>query len=280
MTQDTYQFAHINGTKFHYEIRGSGPALVMLHSGVSDLRFWDDQVDVFAEHYQVIRYDARGSGQTPGLTGGTSAHDDLRTLLDHLEINEVVVMGCSIGGGAAIDFTLANPARVRALIAVAAAVGGHEPEDKDQDAAAVRQKIGEAVEEAYEAGDLRKAADLYARVWMDGPKRTPEEVASTVRAKAVEMLVTLFALPEDEDEDFIELEPGAASRLAEIDVPTLVIIGDYDVDKLIAHADFIAQNISHSRNVTMHGVAHYPNMEKPAEFNQIVLDFLGEIDPA
>ena len=144
-------------------------------------------------------------------------------------------------------------------------------------ALAERQKIGEAVEAAYEAGDRQEAANLYARIWMDGPKRVPSEVDPVVRAKAVEMLVTLFELPEDEDEDFVELEPDAAEHLADIDAPALVIIGDYDVDRLIGHSAFIADAIPDARKVTMHGVAHYPNMEKPAEFNRIVLDFLGEV---
>ncbi|MBV7334081.1 alpha/beta hydrolase [Chloroflexi bacterium TSY] len=270
----TYQFAEINGTKFHYDLRGSGPTIVLIHSGVSDLRFWDAQADVFAERYQVLRYDLRGSGQTPGLAGGTSAHDDLRALLDHLNIDEVVVVGCSVGGGAAIDFSLNNPARVRALISVAAAVGGYEPDKIDEDALAERKAIGEAVEKAYEAGDLEKAATLYARVWMDGPKRSPEQVDPAIRTKAVQMLVTMFELPEDEDEEYLELEPNSASRLSEIGIPTLVIIGDYDVARLIFHADFISENIPNAEKVIMHGVAHYPNMEKPEEFNKIVLDFL------
>ena len=88
------------------------------------------------------------------------------------------------------------------------------------------------------------------------------------------MLVTMFKLPEDEDEDFVELEPTAASRLSEIKVPTLVIIGDHDVERLIHHSDFIAEQIPGAQKAVMPGVAHYPNMEKPDEFNQLVLDFL------
>ncbi|MEZ4736952.1 MAG: alpha/beta fold hydrolase [Caldilineaceae bacterium] len=272
----TYQFVELNGTTFHYDVRGAGPALVLLHSGVSDLRFWDDQVDVFAQRYQVIRYDLRGSGQTPFNAGGTSGHDDLRALLDHLGVDQVIVVGCSVGGGMAIDFAQAHPDRVRALVPVAAAVGGYEPEQLDPAELAEREKIGKAVEEAYEAGDLERAAWLYAQVWMDGPKRTPDQVDPAARARAVEMLVTLFKLPEVEDENFVELEADAAARLGAMTVPTLVIVGDYDVERLIAHSDFIAQTIPDAQKAVMHGVAHYPNLEQPAAFNQLVLNFLAE----
>ncbi|MEZ4711574.1 MAG: alpha/beta fold hydrolase [Caldilineaceae bacterium] len=276
MTAPTYQFVELNGTRFHYDVRGAGPALVLLHSGVSDLRFWDDQVDLFAQHYRVLRYDLRGSGQTPFGAGGKAGHDDLRALLDHLNVDKAIVIGCSIGGGTAIDFAQAHPDRTRALIPVAAAVGGYEPDQLAPDELAERAKIGQAVEEAYEAGDLERAAWLYAQVWMDGPKRTPEQVDPAVRAKAVEMLVTVFKLPEIDDENFVELQPNAAERLGQIHAPTLVIIGNYDVERLIAHSEFIAQNIPGAQKAIMHGVAHYPNMERPAEFNQLVLDFLAK----
>ncbi len=275
----TYQFAQLNGTTFHYESRGAGPAMVLLHSGVSDLRFWDDQMDVFAQHYRVIRYDLRGSGKTPGLAGGTSAHADLRTLLDYLAIDDVIVIGCSIGGGAAIDFSVANAGRVRSLILVAASVGGYEPEQIDPEAAAERDKIGTTVEAAYAAGEIEHAASLYARLWMDGPKRMPDQVDPVVRAKAVEMIMTMFELPEDDDDGYVELEPDAASHLDAIKAPTLVIIGDYDVDRLRAHADFIAHAIPGAQQEVMHGVAHYPNMEKPEEFNRLVLSFLANLNP-
>lgn len=272
-----YQFAEVNGTAFHYDIRGCGLAVVLIHSGVSDLRFWDDQIDVFARHYQVLRYDVRGHGSTPFGRDAQSGHNDLRALLDYLSINKAAIIGCSVGGGIAIDFAQHYPDRVSALIPVAAAVGGYEPEQINQQDQAEREKIGEAVEEAYEAGQLEKAAALYARIWMDGPKRTPEQVDPVVRAKAEQMLVTLFELPEDEDEDFVELEPSAAAGLAGLCVPTLVIIGDHDVDRLIYHSDFIADRIPGAQKSVIQGVAHYPNMEKPEEFNMLVLDFLAMV---
>lgn len=270
-----YQFAEVNGTAFHYDLRGAGPTIVLIHSGVSDLRFWDEQIDVFAENFQVLRYDMRGYGSTPNGLGGQSNVEDLRALLEHLKIDKATVVGCSVGGGVAIDFALNYPNRTNTLIPVAAAVGGYEPDEVNKDHQTASEKIGELVEAAYDAGNLEKAADLYAKIWMDGPKRTPDQVDPAVRAKAVEMMITLFELPEDEDEDFVELEPDAAARLSQIELPTLVIIGDYDVERLIHHSDYIAENIPGAKKAVMSGVAHYPNMEKPEEFNRLVLEFMG-----
>jgi 3-oxoadipate enol-lactonase len=271
-----YQFAEINGTRMHHDVRGRGDALVLIHSGISDLRLWDDQVDAFAARRRIIRYDVRGYGKTPHPPGpgSFSHHEDLRALLDQLGVDRSAVLGCSIGGAIAIDFTLAYPERVSALIPVASAVNGYDPEETDVAAREVREKLNAEANAAYEGGDFQEAAHLLARVWMDGPKRSPDQVDPEVRARAVAMFLGLFELPEDEGAEQ-PLEPPAATRLAEIKVPTLVVVGDNDVEKIIMAADYLAQGVPAARKVVIPGVAHYPNMERPAEFNRLVLDFLG-----
>jgi 3-oxoadipate enol-lactonase len=128
----------------------------------------------------------------------------------------------------------------------------------------------------YEAGDFQTAAHLYARVWADGPKRSSDQVDPEMRARAMAMMLHMFELPEDEGSEQ-PLKPPAAGRLSEIKVPTLVVVGDYDVEKILLTADYLAENISGACKEVMTGVAHYPNMEKPTEFNRIVLDFLAAV---
>jgi pimeloyl-ACP methyl ester carboxylesterase len=270
-----FQFVEINGTRLHYDVRGAGDPLVLIHSGISDLRLWDEQMDVFAASHRVIRYDVRGYGQTPHPPGpgAFSRYDDLRALLDYFDVNQTVVLGCSIGGAIAIDFSLAYPERVTALIPVASAVGGYDPEETDVAAKEERERLFAEVNAAYDRGDLQRAAHLLAQVWMDGPKRSPDQVDPQVRARAVSMLLDLFELPEDEGAEQ-PLEPPAASRLAEIKVPTLVVVGDHDDERILLAADYLAEGIAGARKVVIPRVAHYPNMERPTEFNRLVLDFL------
>jgi pimeloyl-ACP methyl ester carboxylesterase len=64
--------------------------------------------------------------------------------------------------------------------------------------------------------------------------------------------------------------------LSEVHVPTLVIVGSDDQPLIVQTADTLARQIPGARAVVMEGLAHVPNMEKPAEFNQITLDFLAE----
>src|SRR4051812_40671751 len=74
-------FAQVNGARLYYEAAGAGHPLVLVHAGIADCRMWDEQVDAFAEHHRVIRYDLRGFGRSDMPPGPFAHHDDLRGLL-------------------------------------------------------------------------------------------------------------------------------------------------------------------------------------------------------
>jgi pimeloyl-ACP methyl ester carboxylesterase len=71
-----------------------------------------------------------------------------------------------------------------------------------------------------------------------------------------------------------EPEPSAADRLPDVQAPTLLIVGDEDQPRVFAAADLLEKELPNVRKVVMHGTAHVPNMERPEEFDRIVLDFL------
>lgn len=267
----TYQFADVNGTRIHYDVQGQGDPLVLIHAGIAHLGMWDDQMAPFTPHYRVIRYDVRGWGKSEDPPVTYSQHDDLRALLQHLGVEQAAVLGISNGGRIAIDFTLACPEMVKALIAVAPALSGYE---MNLDQAMTQKEV--AIEEAYERSDMAVAVELEAQIWVDGPQRTPDQVDPDVRRRALEMIRYTFDLPDTDGEEQ-GLEPPAAGRLAEIQAPTLVIIGDLDVPAMFPVVDLLETKIAGAEKVLMSGAAHLPNMEKPEEFNQIVLDFLGGI---
>lgn len=270
----TTGFAEVNGAKLYYEVMGEGQPLVMIHAGIADRRMWDDQVNLFAQHYRVIRYDVRGFGysrtsQSASNTPKTYAdHQDLYELLDFLNVDQALLLGVSNGGRVALDFTLVYPQRVRALVLVAPGLGGYEYSDE-----ATEQKDA-ASDAALARGDITQAIELTLELWVDGPHRTAGQVNPAVRQRVREMMVELCQQPEDRGERQ-ELEPPAISRLAEIRVSTLVLVGDQDVPDMLLIADLVAAGIREARKVVMLGVAHLPNMENPQEFNQYVLDFLS-----
>src|SRR5512147_2094059 len=109
----------------YYEIAGEGHPLVLIHGGLVNSGLWDDQFEVFAGHYRTLRYDVRGFGKSKSPTSYFSNHSDLRDLLDYLGIQQVYVLGLSMGGMIAIDFTLAYPNHVAALLPIAAGLSGY-----------------------------------------------------------------------------------------------------------------------------------------------------------
>src|SRR5262245_48758389 len=104
-------FAPVAGTRLFYEVKGAGPAVVLIHGGQLDSRMWDDQFDALAKGFTVIRYDVRGYGGSFQPDRPYSDADDLAGLLDYLETQKVHVVGLSLGGRIAVDFAVAHPKR-------------------------------------------------------------------------------------------------------------------------------------------------------------------------
>ncbi len=272
-------FAAVNGTTLYYEVAGAGHTFILAHGHLLDRRSWDDQFSVFAQRYKVIRYDQRGFGDSGLITKGESysARQDLYELMKFLGIESAYIMGVSGGGSLAIDFTLEHPEMVDALIPVTAGVSGFWPSEEmmKQHPDVVRMYM--SLNEAFEKHDVPRAVEISLELWTDGPGRLPGQAASDVRERVREMSTRNWERPDDKvqaETPPIPLEPPAIGRLSEIEVPTLVILGELDgpnpLDQLVAE-------IPGAKKVIMAETAHHPFMEKPAEFNQIVLDFLGSL---
>lgn len=264
-------FANVNGATLYYEVTGTGHPLVLLHAGIADSRMWDAQVAAFAERYQVIRYDLRGFGRSDVPPGPFSHRDDVLGMLHFLGIERAYVLGCSMGGSTAIDFALEHPAMVDGLVLVGSGLGGFQWSDEND-------AVEAAIEAAMAQGNIDEANELEMRMWVDGPRRPPEHVDPQVRRRVAEMNGLL--LRREHEKRLAQpqpLDPPAVSRLGDIHVPALVIIGDEDVADIQHASDQIAASIPNARKVVMHDTAHVPNMERPAEFNGVVLDFLASL---
>jgi 3-oxoadipate enol-lactonase len=262
-------FVPVDGGQLYFAIVGEGPVLVLVHAGIADCRMWDDQMAAFSAERRVVRYDVRNFGRTSIAANDFAHHEDLHGLLRHLGVERATILGVSMGGTLTIDFALAYPQMVSALVLV-----GTGPNGYDRWGAEIKRQWAEE-SAALEAGDTDRAIEINLRMWVDGAARAPTEVEPTVRARVHEMLA--HNLPREGSGESQYLEPPAAGRLDEIDVPTLVIVGDKDAPEIIASSHQLADRISGARIEVISGVAHLPNMEKPEEFNRIVLEFLDSV---
>ncbi|HKC30199.1 MAG TPA: alpha/beta fold hydrolase [Burkholderiales bacterium] len=256
----------INGAHIHYRREGSGFPIVMLHAGVADSRMWQPQADEFATHFDVIRPDMRGFGDSELPPVPWTPRDDLLALMDVLRIKPAHLVGCSMGGSLAIDFAIDHPERVSKLVLVGAGLSGAKQDPR-------HEGLYAEVMAADERGDMNAVNQAEMYLWLDGPHRARGYVAQPLRDLFLDMN------GKNLDADWSKapmqaLEPGAANRLSEITAPTLVIVGDADLEPIRETADLLASSIVGARKKVIHDAAHLPNLEHPEEFNRIVLDFL------
>lgn len=260
--------AEVKGASVYYELAGAGAPLVLLHAGICDGRMWEGQFDALAAVRRVLRYDRRGFGRTTQGAEAFSHVDDLADLLGHLSIGRVTLVGCSQGAKIALDFALTRAEQVAALVLVAPSVSGYAY------AAAPPPQYDE-IDRAEAAGDVERVNELELQIWVDGPRRAPGEVDGDVRELVREM--NLVALTSSVGE---QLPPGvsAAGRLGEVRVPTLIVVGDLDTPQTLEAAGALAKGVRGARLEVLEGTAHLPNMERPEEFNRLVLDFLNGVE--
>jgi pimeloyl-ACP methyl ester carboxylesterase len=258
----------LNGARIHYEREGEGLPVVFLHAGVADSRMWEPQVAAFAKHFEVVRPDMRGFGQSELPPGRWSPVRDLLALIDELHLKPAHVVGCSIGGGLAIDFALEHGERVSKIVLVGPGVGG-------ADFGQNYPELWTEIEAADSAKDLDAVNQAEMRLWLDGPRRRPGYVKQPLRELFLDMNGKNMANDWESAPDD-RVEPPAAGRLHEITAPTLVVVGDEDVPPVFDAVELLMEKIPHARKAVIHDAAHLPNLEHPHEFNSAVLGFLLE----
>ncbi len=262
-------FAEVNGAQLYYEVAGAGHPLVMLHGHLIDSGQWDDQFDLFANHYRVVRYDARGFGRSTKPNQPFAYYEDLRALMQFLGVERAHLMGCSGGGATVIDFALAYPAMASALVLVGSGLSGYQFTGDPPPIILEMRAAGER-------GDVDRAVELSLQLWTDGANRRPDRVNPAARERIRAMTAALYSRPNVEAEEQW-VEPAAATRLGEIKAPTLAIVGDQDVPPILEIADMFVAQMPNARRTIIHDAGHHPNMEHPDEFNRAVLSFLAAV---
>ena len=262
-------FVQVDQARLYYETAGQGIPLVMIHAGVADSRQWNNEFDFFARSHQVVRYDMRGYGKSEPVDGEFNHIEDLVAVLNTLGLDEpIVIMGCSMGGGLAMDFSLTHPSRVRALIMV-----GSGPSGLELDVPA-SSKFAE-VEKAFEAGDLDLVSELETQIWFDGTGRTPEQVDQAMRKLLYDMNRQALAHEVKQlGKRLPNTQVPAFDRLSDLRIPVLIIVGEHDTPYILAAADYMIERIPSARKVTIEDAAHLPNMDHPDEFQAVVTYFL------
>ena len=268
------QWVASGGAQLHVDAWGvTGPAILALHPGVGDSRVWQWCAPEWAESgYRVVAYDRRGFGETGYVA---EDHDDLTDLLAVTKATgsiPAVVVGNSRGGGLALDLALAHPDHVTALVLIAPSPTGYDYANWPTSAAEAAQD--DLLTSAGAAGDLDLLNQLEVRYWLDGVEQPEGRVGGRARDLMREMNGrALHAAPIGEPATRTE----AWGRLSELDIPVMLIVGEYDLPGIRQQCNEIADAIPSARLATMPGSAHCPSLDSPGDLSAVVLGFLDEV---
>ena len=233
---------------------------------------WDPQWETFSRSHRVVRYDQRGFGRSPIGPGRFSNARDLLDLIEHQALERVALVGVSMGGRIALEVSLARPELIEALVLVGAGLPGHQW-------SAEMKAADEAEQAAVARGDLDEAVEVTLRTWVDGPRRRPEDVDPEVRARVAEMQRRAYELqlPVWETAEEEPLVGDLAERIGEIGAPTLVLVGEEDVPDMHEIADRLERELPNAQRASIADTAHVPSLERPREFDELVLPFLQSV---
>jgi pimeloyl-ACP methyl ester carboxylesterase len=246
---------------------GEGLPVVFLHAGVCDHRMWAHQMEMVADAgWRAIAYDRRGYGDAMSPDERFSHLDDLEAVLEALDVHAAIFVGCSLGGGLALDFALRHPGRVIGLVLIGTSVTG-----APWSATQVEQSIEMAEDDAWERGDLELMNRVQAHEWLDGPRAQSGRVGGEARALFLDMNAKALAKPALSQEE--EREP-AWPRVGEVNSPSLLIVGDQDFTALVDRHEHLSETMPNAFAVVLEGVAHIPSIERPDLINRMLEEFL------
>ncbi len=252
-----------------------GVPIVALHPGVGDSRIWKWCAPEWAAaQHRVIAYDRRGFGRTTHETGLHDDVADLLAVLDATSTDSAVVVGNSRGGGLALDLALERPERVDRLVLLAPSVSGYDY--SKWKAVSAETELDAQIVAAEERGDLEELNRLEVRYWLDGVEQREGRVSGEPRVLMREM--NGVALRSEPVGDAVD-RPEIWTRLGEIRVPALVVVGAFDLPGFGPMCKSLAARLPDGEFHGMYQSAHCPSLDAPDDLNRIVLAFADRKAP-
>lgn len=247
------------------EYAGAGEVVIFMHGIGGNRRNWYSQLPAFAPSFKAVAWDARGYGDSDDYEGPLnfgSYADDIVRVLDHFGAKRAHVVGLSMGGRIAMDFAARHGERLRTLVLCDTHKGlaGFSEEKK----AAFIASRKEPLLAGKEPKDI---AEPVARTLI-GPNASDEAFKALVDS--------MSRLHKESYIKSIEasVRMDVRSDLGNIKVPTLVVVGSADRLTTVDMAQEIASDIPGAELAVIEDAGHLVNIEKPAEFNRVVLGFL------
>ena len=242
-----------------YDVRGSGPVVVLLSGSNLDRRMWARETEWLSRAHTVVRYDLRAHGESDTATAEFSHLADLIALLDELKIDKATLIGLSAGSTIALDAALEFPSRVDRIVLASPAPSGYASK---QQPPFVKDMIA-----ALQARDYKKVTEVLLSTPVFASPPEHQALVRTMVSENDRMWTINPAL--------MKAPPQTAmSRLESVKTPTLVLIGERD-EYQREPAELLAARIPGARIVRVPGGGHLLNLTSPKEFQEAVSPFLA-----
>jgi len=274
MQEFEYEARNGDKIKINYIIEGDGEPLVLVHGSNTKLQAWNYQIDYFKSKIKVIAFDNRGSGKSsrPDYNYTMEMYvEDLKHVLDHLEMNEPIhLCGISLGGMIAQKFALEYPEKIKSLILLAT-----EP-------VITKIKVNNtlAVYEDFENWTFEEKFQFVLRlIYTPSFKRKLKK--DTELKEKLENNMNFIACREDEPEqkDYINQYKAldgfdVREKLPELKCPTLIMVGSADVNTPPKGSEEIHELVPNSELKILDKMRHGFTIENHEEVNAHMWEFL------
>ncbi|MBI4641619.1 MAG: alpha/beta fold hydrolase [Candidatus Tectomicrobia bacterium] len=254
--------------EINYDMKGDGIPFVFLHPMGRDVTYWDPQVSKFAEKFKVVRCDIRGHGQTESPPGGYSMpifSEDLFRFLRSQRFESAYICGLSLGGMVALRFALDHPEMVEALILCDTSSEGQTQSTK----AHIDAMENIAQEKGMEGIiEYRLENGLVPENIRNDPEQLRLYRERMLASSPAGYLGCLRALDE---------RPSVTDQLSKIKAPTLIIVGEHDIN-FLEPASILHRGIEGSKLVVIPQAGHTSSFDQPDIFNTTILNFIEEFE--
>lgn len=254
----------VDGGAVAWREAGDGPVVVFLHGLGGSRTAWGPQLDALADDFRCVAWDLPGYGASPPAAGPLTFRalaDAVAGLLDTLGVERAPLVGLSLGGMVALHTALEHPDRISGLALVDTSPAfGLDGTDPAEWRAARQAPLDAGLTPADFAEDVLRSV---AGPGLHGP--------------ALDQAVTAMArIPADGLRAVIDLLPAhdVRGRLGEITAPTLVVVGEHDVETPLAYSRTLADGIPDARLEIVAGAGHLTPAEDPDAVNRLLARFL------
>ncbi|HXB94919.1 MAG TPA: alpha/beta hydrolase [Puia sp.] len=259
---------NLNGTSLYAIKEGRGEPVVFMHGFGLDHRMWDQQTNPLRDHFTVIRYDLRGFGRSalPDPQVPYTHEDDYLALLRHFELDRAHLVALSMGGRMALRCATICPQAMSSLILLDSAMDGHTWSTEWQ--LEWNNLVAAAREDSLDAARM---------LWMRHSLFASANTNAVLTAQLKTMVEQYSGWHWINKDPATTPQPPATHRLADIDIPTLVVTGEFDLPDFHEIAGKLSREIPNARRLVVPQAGHMVNMESPDIVNAAILNFLNKM---